>query len=306
MELSTPTTLQNETIKSGDILNGTVNSADLAAANSVASSELASNAVTNAKIAANAVNSAKIGDGTVTSADIADGTVAEADVDPDLLAGLGGGFDGPNWGIVDRNVIANGDSYLRAGPIVLNEDGDRTGPPAGIGSLGIRTGSGDDKAAFGNQVDFFGEFLNSITTLEFSVFTTIENSNEAPNNMPSLVFEINPNLTANPGIVFSSLVMIHDNTAPGVWTEIDAMGDTAMWGLTGSAGPTTGCDLALILCTWDEVMTALNDGGDEAFIYVVQFHKGRDFPFSGAVDALTINGTIYDFEPTGVTATPAG
>ena len=53
-------------------------------------------------------------------------------------------------------------------------------------------------------------------------------------------------------------------------------------------------------------MTAINDGGDEAFIYTVQFTKGRNWPFSGAVDALTINDTTYDFEPTGVTETPAG
>ena len=240
--------IKNETIASGDIKNGTIASSDVKdnslaagdlAANSVGSSELASNAVTNAKIAANAVNSAKIGDGTVTSADIADGTVAEADVDPDLLASLGG-YDGPNWGIVDRNVIAHGDSYLRAGPVVLDEDLIRAGPPAGIGSLGLRTGTGEDAAAFGNQVDFFGELLSDITTLEFSVFTTIENNDEAPTNMPSLSFEVNPNLAVNPGVVFSTLVLVLDNTTPGVWSTVDVTSDTRAVGIHRNCGSNYG------------------------------------------------------------------
>jgi hypothetical protein len=32
----------------------------------------------------------------------------------------------------------------------------------------------------------------------------------------------------------------------------------------------------------------------------VQFSKGRDHAFSGAVDGLTLNDTTYDFEPYGV------
>ena len=30
--------------------------------------------------------------------------------------------------------------------------------------------------------------------------------------------------------------------------------------------------------------------------------KGRDFAWQGAIDGLNINGTVYDFEETGVTA----
>ena len=37
-------------------------------------------------------------------------------------------------------------------------------PPMGIGSLGVRTGSATDKAAFGNEVDFAGQALASITS----------------------------------------------------------------------------------------------------------------------------------------------
>jgi hypothetical protein len=41
----------------------------------------------------------------------------------------------------------------------------------------------------------------------------------------------------------------------------------------------------------------------DATLFTVQITKGRDFAFSGAVDALVLGGTTYDFEPLGVLAT---
>jgi hypothetical protein len=38
--------------------------------------------------------------------------------------------------------------------------------------------------------------------------------------------------------------------------------------------------------------------------FSVQISKGRDFAFSGMVDGLRINDTLYDFEPFGVEAKP--
>ena len=43
----------------------------------------------------------------------------------------------------------------------------------------------------------------------------------------------------------------------------------------------------------------------DATILSAQITKGRDFAFTGAVDALQINNSVYDFEPFGVTKTPA-
>ena len=40
-----------------------------------------------------------------------------------------------------------------------------------------------------------------------------------------------------------------------------------------------------------------------ATLYTVQISKGRDWAFSGAVDALQINNAVYDFEPFGVSQT---
>jgi hypothetical protein len=45
---------------------------------------------------------------------------------------------------------------------------------------------------------------------------------------------------------------------------------------------------------------ALADGGEPATVLTAQITKGRDFVFSGAVDALRINNQKFDFEPLGV------
>ena len=68
--------------------------------------------------------------------------------------------------------------------------------------------------------------------------------------------------------------------------------------MSGDAGTATGCVLATP-CTFTELQTALGDGGDPPRILTVAVGKGRDFAWSGAVDGLRINGTIYDFEPFG-------
>ena len=43
----------------------------------------------------------------------------------------------------------------------------------------------------------------------------------------------------------------------------------------------------------------------DATILSAQITKGRDYAFTGAVDALQINNTVYDFEPFGVTESAA-
>jgi hypothetical protein len=206
-------------------------------------------------------------------------------------------YAGPEWSIIDRNVIGAGDAYLRSGPSSLAFGQDET-PPEGVGSLGIRTATGADKAAFGNQVDFVGDNVLELTEVGYSVFTTGENNSQGPNNMPSITFEIDPNLSSSDR-GFSSMVFAPDNSAPGVWTQIDATDDAngAVWGLTGADMP---CNINGSRCTWSELQAALDDGGDPPTIHTVGITKGRDFAFSGAVDALTINADTYDFEPFGV------
>jgi hypothetical protein len=207
-------------------------------------------------------------------------------------------YVGPNWSIVDRNVIGNADSYLRSGP---------DNAPLGQGSLGIRTGSPDDKAAFGNQVDFAGLEIADITALGFSVFTTGENNDKAANNMPSISMEIDPHVTGHGD--YASLVYAPSNSDANQWSAIDAIADTEKhWGLTNMAG--SPCDFNGSMCTFDEIQSFLADHhqageGPAVVTYSVAVTKGRDYAFSSAVDALRINNQVFDFEPFGVyTRTP--
>ncbi len=208
-------------------------------------------------------------------------------------------FTGSHWGVVHRNVIGNGDAELAASTVA---------PPMGQGALDIRTGSATDKAAFGNETDFVGTKLSSLSAIAYSVFTTAENNAIAPGNMPSISFEIDPNVIGSGN--YASLVYVPDNSAPDVWTKIDAKGDPGKhWGLTGSffnAQPDR-CGLNVGRCTFDEVLAYLSANNDpaqgDATLLTVQITKGRDFAFSGAVDALVLGDTTYDFEPLGVFAT---
>jgi hypothetical protein len=204
-------------------------------------------------------------------------------------------YSGPAWSIIDRNVIGAGDAYLRSGPSSAAFGQDEA-PPAGAGSLGIHTTTGS-KTAFGNQVDFVGDNVLAITELSYWVFTTGENNGVAPNNMPSITFEIDPNIEGS-ARGYSSMVFSPNNTLPG-WTQIDATSDAQgkVWGLTGADMP---CNNNGARCTWSELRAALDDGGETPTIHTVAIGKGSDFAFSGAVDALNINGDVFDFEPFGV------
>jgi hypothetical protein len=207
-------------------------------------------------------------------------------------------YSGENWGIIDRNLIGDADAFLRAGPSSTAFGQDYT-PPSGIGSLGIRTASPQDKVAFGNEVDFVNDSVLDLSQLSYWVFTTGENNGRG-NNMPGLAFEIDPNLSSHPNVNYSSMVFAPANTAPG-WTQLDATADAngAVWGLTGS-DTTLPCHINGSRCTWSQMQAALGDGGDPPTIYTAAVTKGRDFAFSGAVDLLNINGEEFDFEPFGV------
>ena len=198
-------------------------------------------------------------------------------------------YSGADWSIIDRNVIGNGDSYLRSGPSV----GADIKPPMGIGSLGLRTGSPEDKASFGNQVDFAGDALASISTVSFWEFTTGENRAKYVDNAASVSMEINPNKY---GSGYSTLNYVVRNLPANAWTKVET-GD-ASWYLTGAAGTGSGCNQTTY-CTLEQVKAAMPD----ATLYTVQVGKGRDYAFSGAIDALQINSTTYDFEPFGVIET---
>lgn len=260
--------------------------------------------VTSKDIKNNTIKTVDVRDNTLTRADISDRTERQLEGErgprgprgPEGPRGEPGEpavYQGVNWSIVDRNTIGNGDAYLRAGPSA----GD-SAPPLGVGSLGLRTGAGTDKASFGNQVDFVGDALADIDTVSYWVYTTGENAGVAENNLPNVSFEVDPtggddNTTPN----FSTLVFSPQSAAPNAWTELDATTD-ARWYYTGAAGTASGCNQATY-CTLADAQEAY----PSATVLTVQLGKGRDYAFSGAVDGLTIGDTTYDFEPFGVTET---
>lgn len=243
--------------------------------------------------AAERITSSDIKNNTIRSADVKDNTLKLKDLSAwtkRQLKSQEEPYVGPHWSIVDRNVIGNGDSYLRSGP-----GGE---PPGGIGSLGIRTGSGTDKAAFGNEVDFAGDPLADLTEVSYFVYTTGENNDPNPENGPNVTFEVDPTGTGDSTAPnYTSLVYVPTALTANDWTELDA--STAQrWYMTGAAGTAAGCTQASY-CTLEKVKSEFPN----ATLLTAQITKGRDAAFSGAVDMLTIGSTTYDFEPLGVTAT---
>jgi hypothetical protein len=223
----------------------------------------------------------EVGPGGATGA-----TGAQGEVGPQGPAAV---WSGAHWGTVLRNTLGAGSAELRPTSTLA---------PAGVGALELNTGTPTDKAAFGNEVDFVGNQVSAITALGFTVYTTGENNARATNNMPSISFEINPNLATSTR-TYSSMVFAPNNSVAGAWTAIDARDDSLgkVWGLTGTDMP---CNINGARCTWTELQAALSDGGPGATVYTLSITKGRDFEFHGAADKLVYNGNVFDFEPTGV------
>ena len=224
-----------------------------------------------------------------------------------------GGTD--HWGVITRNTIGSPVAALRNGPFgSFGVTGPSASPPYGTGSLGIEVADNattltppSEKAAFGNEVDFFGDPVLGLNQVGFRVFQTGENvTYGGPANMPNITLEINPNLTAAPTTTYTSMVWVPDaSPVTNEWSPYLDATTTGKWFLTGNAGTATNCNQTT-MCTFQQLKTALNDGGAQPTIYTVAVGKGRDHMWIGAVDGLRINRTVYDFEANGVRTRPAG
>jgi hypothetical protein len=279
-----------------------------------ATSATAAKLITGDDIKDGSITGADIHNPTITNKDIKKGTIIKKKLSKavqDALEQQGGpagpkgdkgakgdkGDPGPtqsagNWGIQNRNVNGAPNISLRSGPPPT---------PLGSGSLNFLVAAGQT-AAFGNEVDTFaGGEVDNLNQVGFRVYTTGENSARGNPNMPSITFEIDPNLTSTTS-GFSSLVFVPATNSPSnQWSDyIDATdASQGFWWLTGAAGTATTCTLAAE-CTFDEVTTALADGDPAATILTVSVRKGADFAWQGAIDGLRINGNVYDFEEHGV------
>ncbi len=203
-----------------------------------------------------------------------------------------------NWGIVNRTTIGSPTANLRSGPAK---------PPVGTGALNFSVKDGTEKISFGNEVDSIaGGLFANVSAVGFHVYTTGENitAGAGTANMPSITFEIDPN-RAGSGSNYSSLVYMPPNSAANAWSGYIDATSTGLWGGTGGAFTGSKCDINGTRCTFEELMTHLNDGGDPATILTGAVTRGRDFSWSGAIDGLRINDTVFDFEETGVFARTA-
>lgn len=203
-----------------------------------------------------------------------------------------------NWGTQLRNVMGSATAALREGP-VSSAFGPLVAPPAGTGSLQIDVANGSSKVAFGNEVDFAGDAPSTLGSPSYKVFTTKENVTAGGNsiNVPTLNIELNPDVTGSNG--YTSLVFTPTKAATqGTWTTYNTATDGYWWFTNGATATATQCGQANS-CTLVQALAGLGNG---ASLYTVAINKGRDFEFHGAVDALQVGGTTYDFEARGVIA----
>ncbi|MDX6744097.1 hypothetical protein [Actinocorallia sp. A-T 12471] len=215
------------------------------------------------------------------------------------------------WGVIGRNTLGSPVADLRFGPWGRTSatSAATQAPPYGRGSLGLEVAAGPDptvvtnaeKVAYGNETDFAGLRLRDIRTVRYSIFAGMDSIDGVA--LPGIAFEVDPNL--NDTVNYSTLGYLpHLSTAPSSpsprlpnrWQEYDAAADGSQWFATGQTGADSGCILA-DPCTFAELKLALPNA---VVTYSVQFQKGRDNAFVGAVDGLRLNNTVYDFEYNGV------
>jgi hypothetical protein len=279
------------------------------------------------------ITSRQIQDGTIRSVDIRDRTIRHGDlrrftITRDRLSravrrslrlraeqGPGGpqgdpGGPGPartagNWGVVPRGIVGSPVAVLRSGPATA-AFGPRSDPPFGDGSVQLSVSGPPafgtpERVSFGNEVRFAGDNFQNVSAVGFHVFTTGENisAGGGSQNMPSITFEVNPNLSGSAS-TFASLVYLPANSTANRWSSYIDATESGRWGGTGAAFAGTPCDINGARCSFGELQAFLDDGGEPARIFTAAVTKGRDFSFSGAVDGLRINNTIYDFEEDGV------
>jgi hypothetical protein len=145
-----------------------------------------------------------------------------------------------------------------------------------------------------------------VSTLTYWVYRDIDA--EQP-TFPGVSFEVLNPTTATAttaAVTYTSLVYVPPAVVPAppalVWRKLDALSG-AHWFFTNNAfAASSGCNQATF-CTFAQATAALTNPGYRILSLAVS--KGRDNAFNGAVDALQMNGTVYDFEPQGVIARKA-
>jgi len=308
--LITSSDIKNGTIKSEDIKDGYVKSSDIKNG-AIKNEDIKKTAITMDRFSKSTQN--KINKAGTPGA--AGATGAQGPAGPQGLKGDKGdkGDAGPtlssgNWGVQNRNTIGSPSAFLRSGPSTPAVGPiPAQAPPFGTGSLNLVVSgtptvpdAENEKAAYGNEVDFVGDSFQDLTAVGFHLYTTVENIDAGgTDNLPSITLEVDPN---KEGVDdnFASLVFFPEPIVPLRWSDYIDATTTGLWGGTGPPFTGTPCDINGTRCSFAALKAMLDDGGDPAIIATVAVSKGRDNSWQGAVDGLKINNTVYDFEETGV------
>jgi len=211
-------------------------------------------------------------------------------------------YEGEHWGQIDRNTEGSPVAQLRSGPFSVGG----VQPPLGVGSLGFNVKDSTEKVSFGNQVDFAGDKISDIDDVGFSVFWTGEDRGRSLNNMPNILFEVDPTGPSATAPNYSSLVFVPNGPANvNTWTDIDATDAAAGWWYftNGTTAGAVGCGQSGTPCSFDDLQTkiAAAPGYENMAVSLsLAVGKGKDHQWQGAVDALRYNNEVYDFEPFGV------
>ncbi|SDL13582.1 hypothetical protein SAMN05421874_11689 [Nonomuraea maritima] len=220
---------------------------------------------------------------------------------------------GTLWGIIGRNTLGTPNAVLREGPYgrVSGQFPVTQAPPYGTGSLGLIVGGADtpleaDKIMWGNERIFAGGDLDAIRRLSYWVFAGVDDLDGV--TLPNITIEVDPNRDTTTN--YTSLVYLPNesdspsapaNPTENLWQRYDALASGNQWFATGATGTDIGCTLASP-CTFQFIRSQMPQA---VISYSLGISKGRDDAFVGAVDGLQVNGTVYDFEFTGVRARPA-
>jgi hypothetical protein len=215
------------------------------------------------------------------------------------------------WGVVGRNTIGSPAVYFRVGPWGRTSGYAATvPPPLGDGSLGVHvegvngTGSSAEKLSFGDETTFADLPIRSISTLSYWVYAGEDVFTN--HSLPTLSIEANPN--AN-GATYTTLVYLPDGSAApsapspravSTWQKYDTFAAGNKWHSTADLDPNTTLCQVSNPCEFADLVAQLGPNACVSFSLAIT--KGRDNEFTGAVDAVTVNGTTYDFEPEGVFA----
>ena len=215
-------------------------------------------------------------------------------------AGKDAVYSGAHWGVVHRNVIGNGDAELAAEP---------SKPPLGIGALNVRTGSRhgqgrlrqrdrlrrhQGRGPHGDRVLRVHHGREQRTRREQHALDRVRDRPERDRLRQLRLARLRAGQQRRERVDHDRRQGRHGQ----------ALGDSPARSSTPS--PTAAASTARG-CTYAEVLAYLSSNNDstqgDATVLTVQITKGRDYAFSGAVDALVIGATTYDFEPLGVIAT---